>query len=52
MGFELRLISESKRFEFIKSNYGFDNTIYIGDGIYDSFCLKNVKLVYVQLMQE
>lgn len=44
MGFELRLISESKRFEFIKSNYGFDNTIYIGDGIYDSFLLKKCKI--------
>jgi 3-deoxy-D-manno-octulosonate 8-phosphate phosphatase (KDO 8-P phosphatase) len=44
MGFELRLISESKRYEYIKNKYGLDNTIYIGDGIYDAILLKKCKI--------
>lgn len=44
MGFKLKLISEFERFEFIKTKYGFNNTIYIGDGIYDSFLLKKCNI--------
>ncbi len=41
MGFNLNYVSESDRYEFIKNNYDFNNTIYIGDGIFDSQILKN-----------
>lgn len=35
MGFELDLISEQERFEYIKHNFDLDELIYMGDGYYD-----------------
>lgn len=40
MGFELELVSEQDRFEYIKENYGFKNMIYMGDGYHDVKILK------------
>ena len=35
MGFELDLVAEQDRYSYIKERFGFENTIYIGDGIFD-----------------
>ncbi len=35
MGFELKIVSEQDRFEYIKQNFGLDKSIYMGDGYYD-----------------
>ena len=40
MGQELILVSEQDRLEFIKSNYGLDSAIYMGDGIHDTEILR------------
>ncbi len=40
MGQELYLIGEQDRYKYIDTNYGFSNTIYIGDGIFDAKILK------------
>ena len=40
IGFKIQLVTEAERYEFIKINFGFDNTIYMGDGIYDAPILK------------
>ena len=40
MGYELSLVNEESRFNYIKSNYGFDNTIFMGDSIHDAHILK------------
>ena len=40
MGFELKLVSEQDRFEYIKVNYKFQKLIYMGDGYYDAEILK------------
>lgn len=37
---KLFLISESERLEFIKTNYGLANVIYMGDGYHDANILK------------
>jgi len=37
---ELILVSESERLDFIKTNYGLDNVIYVGDGYHDAKILK------------
>ena len=40
MGYDLKLVSEESRFEYIKKNFSFENLIYIGDGIHDAPILK------------
>lgn len=37
---ELVLVSESERLEFIQTNYGLNNIIYMGDGYHDAKILK------------
>lgn len=44
MGFELKLITEKNRYNFIEKKFGFKNTIYMGDGIYDASILKSSNL--------
>ena len=44
MGFKIKFISENERYNFIKKKFGFNNTIYIGDGIYDALILKKSSL--------
>lgn len=36
MGFEVSLVPEDERFNFIKENYGFENLIFMGDGDADA----------------
>ena len=38
---ELTLVSESERLDFIKTNYGLDNVIYMGDGYHDAKILEH-----------
>jgi len=40
MGFELDLVYENDRFEYIRKKYGFQNLIYMGDGYHDAKILK------------
>lgn len=40
MGFELDLVSEQDRFEYINEKYNFQELIYIGDGYFDAAILK------------
>ena len=36
MGYELTLVSEQSRYDYIRDSYGFEQTIYMGDGIHDA----------------
>ncbi len=40
MGFEVKLVSEEERFEYVSKNYDLDNLIYMGDGDADANLLK------------
>lgn len=40
MGYELNLVSEQSRFEYIKERYGFHKLVYMGDGYHDAKILK------------
>jgi 3-deoxy-D-manno-octulosonate 8-phosphate phosphatase (KDO 8-P phosphatase) len=44
MGFPLELVPESERFEFVKQKYGFENTIFVGDGWFDVPLIKACKI--------
>lgn len=37
----LLIVGENERYNYIKENFGFDKTIYMGDGIHDVEILKN-----------
>ena len=41
MGYEIKLITEGDRYKYIKENFGFEKTIYIGDGIFDALLIKD-----------
>lgn len=43
MGFELEVVSEQERFEYIKKNFGLDELIYMGDGYYDAKILEKCR---------
>ncbi len=36
MGYKLELVPEGNRYEWIRNNFGFEGTIFIGDGIFDA----------------
>ena len=40
MGFELDLVSEKDRFNYISKKYSFNNLIYMGDGYHDAKILR------------
>jgi 3-deoxy-D-manno-octulosonate 8-phosphate phosphatase (KDO 8-P phosphatase) len=40
MGYELDIVSEQDRFNYLKINIGYSNLIYMGDGFYDARILK------------
>ena len=42
MGFELDLVSTIKRVDWIAERYSLDEVIYMGDGIFDHYVLKEV----------
>lgn len=42
MGFELHLVSTHKRLQWIQERYSLSETIYMGDGIFDSLVFEHV----------
>ena len=40
MGFQLNLVSEESRFEYVNKNYDINKLIYMGDGLYDAKLIK------------
>lgn len=36
MGYPLELVTEGDRYKYIKEKFGFENTIFMGDGIFDA----------------
>ena len=43
IGFPIELITEKDRYTYIKEKFGFENTIYMGDGIFDALVIKDCK---------
>lgn len=43
LGFEIELISEQDRYNYIKEKFGFENTIFMGDGIFDAPLIRDCK---------
>ena len=43
MGYKLSLVSTFQRLDWIKERFNLDQTIYMGDGIYDPLVFKDVK---------
>ena len=41
MNFNLKIVKEGERYNYLSDNFGLKNIIYFGDGIYDSKILKN-----------
>jgi len=41
MGYDLQLVTENDRYEYINKNFGYENLIYMGDGIHDSKIIKD-----------
>ncbi|MFH1424506.1 MAG: HAD hydrolase family protein [archaeon] len=44
MGYPIELVTAAERYEYIEKKYGFENTIFMGDGINDVSLLKACKL--------
>ena len=42
MGFQLDVVSTIHRIDWIKERYSLENTIYMGDGIFDHYVMKGV----------
>ena len=43
MGFSIDLVTEKDRYEYFRKRFGFENTIYMGDGIFDALIIKGCK---------
>jgi 3-deoxy-D-manno-octulosonate 8-phosphate phosphatase (KDO 8-P phosphatase) len=43
MGYSLEVVSEGDRYEWVKKRFGFENTIFIGDGIFDAKIIRDCK---------
>ncbi len=43
MGFPLELVPEQDRHSYVKNKFGFENTIFMGDGISDAALIKDCK---------
>jgi len=43
MGFHIELVAEQDRYSYIREKFGFENTIFIGDGIFDAPVIKECK---------
>ncbi len=41
LNFDLKLVKEEKRYDFLNKKYGIKNIIYMGDGIYDAKIIKD-----------
>lgn len=43
MGYPIELVTEQDRFAYVKEKFGFENTIYMGDGLFDVPIIKEAK---------
>jgi 3-deoxy-D-manno-octulosonate 8-phosphate phosphatase (KDO 8-P phosphatase) len=43
MGYQIYLVTESDRYESFKKKFGFENSIFMGDGIFDASVIKACK---------
>lgn len=43
IGYKIELIHERGRYEWVKNKFGFENTIFIGDGIFDAIIIRDCK---------
>jgi len=43
MGYQIELVTEKDRYDYVKKKFGFENTIFIGDGIFDALILRDCK---------
>ncbi len=43
LGFPIELVREDERYNYIKDKFGFENTIFMGDGISDALLIKDCK---------
>jgi len=43
MNYSIELVNEKNRIDYFKKRFGFENTIFIGDGIFDAPILKRCK---------
>ncbi len=43
LGFEIEFISEQDRYNHVKEKFGFENTIFMGDGIHDAPLIRDCK---------
>lgn len=41
MGYPIELVHHTERYDFIKEKFGFENTIFMGDGIFDAKLIKD-----------
>jgi len=44
MGYPIELVSSKDRYNYIKDKFGFYNTVFVGDGIYDAPIIKDCML--------
>ena len=43
MGYPIELVTEQDRHSYVKEKFGFENTLYMGDGIFDAPIIKACK---------
>ena len=43
MGYRTELVEDGNRYNWIRDNFGFENTIFIGDGIHDALIIRDCK---------
>jgi 3-deoxy-D-manno-octulosonate 8-phosphate phosphatase (KDO 8-P phosphatase) len=43
MGYKINLVTEQDRHSYVRDNFGFENTIYMGDGIHDAPLIRDCK---------
>ncbi|PIO08364.1 phosphatase [Candidatus Pacearchaeota archaeon CG10_big_fil_rev_8_21_14_0_10_34_12] len=43
MGYDIRLVVEENRYDWVKNNFDLKNTIFIGDGIFDAKLIRDCK---------
>ncbi|MEK6841883.1 MAG: HAD hydrolase family protein [Nanoarchaeota archaeon] len=43
MGYKIELVKDGSRYEWIKSNFGLENVIFIGDGISDALVIRDCR---------
>ena len=43
MGYKIELVPETDRYEWVKNKFGFENTIFVGDGIFDALIIRDCK---------